>query len=86
MCSTGFTPMIEQNYWNAAAARPRRADGAVIHTIAAGIRLLRGLVGQWRRRAQDRYALLAMSERDLRDIGLTCLDAAREAEKPFWRG
>lgn len=78
--------MVEQNYWNAAAARPRRADGAVIHGLAAGSRFLRGLVRQWRRRARDRYALLAMSERDLRDIGLTRLEAAREAEKPFWRG
>ncbi|MGO8920525.1 MAG: DUF1127 domain-containing protein [Stellaceae bacterium] len=43
-------------------------------------------VGEWHRRARDRRTLLAMSERDLRDIGVTRCDAVREAEKPFWRG
>ena len=42
-------------------------------------------VRRWRRRAEERRALAAMSMRDLRDIGLTPLDAWREANKPFWR-
>jgi uncharacterized protein YjiS (DUF1127 family) len=41
--------------------------------------------GEWRRRLRDRRALAAMSDRSLRDIGLTRYDAAVEADKPFWR-
>ncbi|HLH50858.1 MAG TPA: DUF1127 domain-containing protein [Roseiarcus sp.] len=44
-----------------------------------------GLIEVWRRRAQERRALCAMDLRELRDIGLTPIDARREAEKPFWR-
>jgi uncharacterized protein YjiS (DUF1127 family) len=40
---------------------------------------------EWRRRLRDRRALAAMSDRSLRDIGLTRYDAACEARKPFWR-
>jgi uncharacterized protein YjiS (DUF1127 family) len=42
-------------------------------------------LGEWRRRSRDRRALAAMSERSLRDIGLTRYDATYEASKPFWR-
>ena len=42
-------------------------------------------VGEWRRRLRDRRALAAMSDRSLRDIGLTRYDALHEADKPFWR-
>jgi len=41
-------------------------------------------VREWRRRSRDRRALAAMSDRALRDIGLTRYDAACEAGKPFW--
>jgi uncharacterized protein YjiS (DUF1127 family) len=44
------------------------------------------LIALWHRRAQERQELTAMDERDLRDIGLSRLDALREANKPFWRG
>jgi uncharacterized protein YjiS (DUF1127 family) len=73
--------MLKQHSWNA-TIRPRRRDGPM---VAAGIGRVLGLTATWRRRARDRYALLAMSERDLRDIGVTRFDAVREAEKPFWR-
>jgi uncharacterized protein YjiS (DUF1127 family) len=42
-------------------------------------------VGEWRRRLRDRRALATMSDRSLRDIGLTRYDADWEARKPFWR-
>ncbi len=77
--------MLKQHSWNA-TIRPRRRDGAIGPMVAAGIGRVLGLTATWRRRARDRYALLAMSERDLRDIGVTRFDAAREAAKPFWRG
>jgi len=43
------------------------------------------LISLWRRRAQERQALRAMSLRDLRDIRLTRAEAQREIQKPFWR-
>jgi uncharacterized protein YjiS (DUF1127 family) len=44
------------------------------------------LIALWHRRAQERQELTAMDERELRDIGISRLDARREADKPFWRG
>jgi uncharacterized protein YjiS (DUF1127 family) len=54
----------------------------VLHHTLARISLE---VGEWRRRLRDRRALAAMSDRSLRDIGLTRYDADWEARKPFWR-
>jgi uncharacterized protein YjiS (DUF1127 family) len=46
---------------------------------------LRTLIEEWGRRARGRRELAALSDRCLRDIGLTRYDANREARKPFWR-
>ncbi len=40
---------------------------------------------RWRVRARERRELLAMDHRALRDIGITAVDAWREARKPLWR-
>ncbi len=42
-------------------------------------------LAEWRRRSRDRRALAAMSDRSLRDIGVTRYDATYEASTPFWR-
>lgn len=39
---------------------------------------------QWRRRSQARHELQGLSDANLRDLGLTRCDAARESAKPFW--
>jgi len=39
----------------------------------------------WQERAFERRALREMDDRLLKDIGLSALDADREARKPFWR-
>jgi uncharacterized protein YjiS (DUF1127 family) len=39
---------------------------------------------EWRRRARSRDELMGLSERTLRDIGVTRCDCASEASKPFW--
>jgi uncharacterized protein YjiS (DUF1127 family) len=39
---------------------------------------------EWRRRARSREELMGLSDRCLRDIGLTRADAKFEATKPFW--
>jgi uncharacterized protein YjiS (DUF1127 family) len=36
------------------------------------------------RRVRFRYELIALSERDLADMGMTRLDAFNESIKPFW--
>ena len=57
------------------------AVGALRHLLAK----MAAELGEWRRRLRDRRALAAMSDRSLRDIGLTHYDALHEADKPFWR-
>ena len=44
-----------------------------------------GLVQLWRSRAAERRLLTMLSERDLKDIGVSRAEAQVEAEKPFWR-
>lgn len=56
-----------------------------IANLAAGVRRVAEMLQIWRRRAQERRQLLAMSDRGLRDIGITRVDAWREANKPLWR-
>jgi uncharacterized protein YjiS (DUF1127 family) len=45
---------------------------------------LADLLWQWRHRAESRGRIAEMSDYHLRDIGMTRLDAAAEARKPFW--
>jgi uncharacterized protein YjiS (DUF1127 family) len=39
----------------------------------------------WQRRARGRQQLRQFDDHMLRDIGITRLQAAAEATKPFWR-
>lgn len=39
---------------------------------------------QWRERARQRRAMLALDDHLLRDIGISRADVEREASKPFW--
>jgi uncharacterized protein YjiS (DUF1127 family) len=49
------------------------------------VRRLIALVGTWRRHVRGRRELALMSDRSLRDIGLTRYEAFQEIRKPFWR-
>jgi uncharacterized protein YjiS (DUF1127 family) len=40
---------------------------------------------KWTARARERRMLSRLSERALKDIGLSVCDAIKECEKPFWR-
>ena len=60
-----------------AAATARRRWRAALATVGASLRT-------WRHRARGRRALEALSDHELRDIGLTRAHACREAQKPFW--
>ncbi len=44
-----------------------------------------GFVRAYRRARSERVELLTMSERELHDVGLSRIDAVREAQKPLWR-
>ena len=57
-----------------------------IHTRAPrNIAGLLSLIGEWARRIESRRELAGLCDHELRDIGVTRVDAIREAEKPFWR-
>jgi uncharacterized protein YjiS (DUF1127 family) len=43
------------------------------------------LIARWLERTRQRNALAGLNDHELRDIGITRVDAARECEKPFWR-
>jgi uncharacterized protein YjiS (DUF1127 family) len=43
------------------------------------------IVRSWRDRARQRDQLQRLTDRDLRDIGISRLDAVAESRKPFWR-
>jgi uncharacterized protein YjiS (DUF1127 family) len=49
------------------------------------IRRLSDILLDWQVRSRGRRVLLALDDRMLRDVGLTRVDAHREAIKPFWR-
>lgn len=60
-------------------------DHGVGHERSGRTSGLRGLIGEWLHRIESRRYLAGLSDRELRDIGITRVDAVREAEKPFWR-
>jgi uncharacterized protein YjiS (DUF1127 family) len=68
-------PPQPHSRWQPARAR------APIHRLAAAW----GVVSLWIARVRQRDALAALDDHELRDIGITRAEAAREWEKPFWR-
>ena len=42
-------------------------------------------LAEWQQRSTGRRELLKLTERDLRDIGITRNEAQAEANKPFWQ-
>lgn len=59
--------------------RPTRVSSN--HTFAAAM----SLIATWIERSRQRDALAALGADELRDIGVTRSEAARECDKPFWR-
>jgi uncharacterized protein YjiS (DUF1127 family) len=46
---------------------------------------LKLLLSRWLRKRRQRRALSQLTDSELRDIGITRYDAAKEAAKPFWK-
>jgi len=49
------------------------------------VRRIISLIGPWRLRMRARRELALMSERSLRELGLTRYETLEEIRKPFWR-
>jgi uncharacterized protein YjiS (DUF1127 family) len=64
-----------------AISRLRQIDGAAAERLPDVFALL----ALWHRRATSRAALRDLPPECLRDIGITKMDAAREARRPFWK-
>jgi uncharacterized protein YjiS (DUF1127 family) len=64
------------------AALPR--EDIVNHTVRIAVGIA-GLLRAMHQAAHERAQLLSLSDRDLRDIGITRVDAVRAAEQPLWR-
>ncbi len=84
--------------WHRDKTPPRVQPGAMsdLATVDAADRSwraamanrLRAVVARllhYRRMSRERAQLLALTERERRDIGISRLDAIREAQRPFWR-
>jgi uncharacterized protein YjiS (DUF1127 family) len=71
--------MTTLHHDHAAPRRHRLAESA------DALARFRAMLIEWRRRRIGRAALRRLSERQLRDIGITPAEAERECTKPFWR-
>jgi uncharacterized protein YjiS (DUF1127 family) len=65
---------------SASLRQPSRTTDAMGLLAAA-----REFVRRLRRAAEERQQLWRMSDHDLHDIGISRIDAIREAGKPLWR-
>ena len=63
---------------------PARQPSEVMMGPGPTLRGLSSLVRLWFERSRERHQLALLTERDLHDLGLTRIDAQREARKPFW--
>ena len=57
----------------------------VVHTVDSFFGAVMNTLSIWDRRHRDRLHLVSLDQRMLRDIGVTGVDVANEAAKPFWR-
>ena len=72
---------FERNAQHGSSWPPRRRGN-----LAGWLSDVLALVRIWHRRARERDQLAHLDLRMLRDIGVTPSEAARECDKPFWRG
>ena len=71
-----FDPLRERRILTPHAARHR-----AIRAMLSAVLMLEG----WMERSRQRRQLAALTDLQLRDIGVSRIDALREAEKPFWK-
>ncbi len=67
-------------------AGPRELRARLLRVISRKVfTRVKRLLRLWRRRMAESDALRTMSDRELRDFGVTHYDAVHEAKKAFWR-
>ena len=66
-----------------AVPKPRHAPLFPVFVRAAG--QLVAVLGDLKRAATERSELLSLGDRELRDIGISRVDALREASRPLWK-
>lgn len=61
--------------------------GSIIPSLQINIPIIRGIDATltWIERAQQRRALARLDDRLLADIGISRVDALREADRPSWK-
>ena len=57
----------------------------IVHHIEAAVIKLQKTLSTWASRAEDRRQLSVMSDRMLKDIGLTRVEVEYEVNKHFWQ-
>ncbi len=63
-------------------AHPPRAVRAALAALAG----LKAQLATWSARQRQRAAALALSDAELKDLGISRAQAAFDHDKPFWRG
>ena len=57
----------------------------ILESLIGVYRCCRARVALWQARARQRRSLATLDAHMLHDIGVSRMDAAREAAKPFWK-
>ena len=68
-----------------AVDRPVLAHADIAAALHGAIRKALVTLRTWHWRARTRRQLLTLGDRMLADIGVSRMDASREAAKPFWQ-
>lgn len=69
-----------------AGAAPTTGPFATFNPVIGWIRRANTLVDRWLARRRSRRALKALTDDELRDIGVSRSAALKEAARPFWDG
>lgn len=75
--------MTEIAFFSSASGGSRGA--ADRYTFTARLSEALRIIDDWRERLRTRRDLMRLSDYQLKDIGLSRLDAEKEYVKPFWR-
>lgn len=66
----------------------RTSRPSLLATVATAVRGFGWLVDRlmgWAERARQRHTLMGLDDHLLKDIGISRVEAEREAAKPFWK-
>ncbi len=84
--------MTQVRLFSGSAASPQQGRSRHVHYLfreaqpaPQGLAALLVAVEAWRERRRSRRELMRLSDYQLKDIGLSRLDAEQEFTKPFWR-